>query len=73
MEIDMKKVMAAILLLTLTFIVIGCIEDETPKKGSINQPSTASSPTATPTELNLKIDETAKTSKLEVTIISAEI
>ena len=69
----MNKVIAAILLLTLIFIVIGCVEDETPTKGLANQPSATSSPTATPTELNLKIGETAKTSELEVTIISAEM
>ena len=51
----MKKIIAAILLMALISIVIGCIEDETP------------------IELNLKIGETAKTSKLEVTIISAEM
>ncbi len=71
----MKKVKTAILLLILIFFVIGCVEDETPTKGTTYQPSTTSSPTATatPTELNLKIGETAKTSELEVTIISAEM
>jgi len=44
----MNKVKTAILLLLLIFLVIGCVEDETPTKGTTNQPSTTSYPTITP-------------------------
>ena len=43
-----NKVKTAILLLILVLLVIGCVEDETPTKGTTNQPSTTSYPTTTP-------------------------
>ena len=46
--------------------------DDTPTKGGSDQLGTPSSSVAPPTELNLKINEIAKTNKLEILILSAE-
>lgn len=46
--------------------------DDTPVNGGSNQQATPPSSVAPPIELNLKINEIAKTSELEISILSAE-
>lgn len=56
-------------------IVLGCVGEESPTKAPSTQTTQAATPIATqtsPTELNLKVGETAKTSKIEVSVISAQ-
>jgi len=60
---------AAILVLGI-FLASGCIETGPLTKGET--PTETEAPAKTPTELELKIGETAKTSVLEVTVLSAE-
>jgi len=58
------------LFITIIFIG-GCISEESPTKVPvITQPIETQS--QTPTELNLNVGETAKTSKIEVTVFSAQ-
>jgi hypothetical protein len=70
-------------LLALLFVIListsGCVsEGSLTKAPSVNQPSETPATTPqetqpqTPTELNLRIGETAKTSKIEVTVYSAQ-
>lgn len=68
----------AILLIGVVF-VSGCISPESPTKApTTTQPSETQETTppttqpTTPTELNLNVGETAKTSKIEVTIFSVQ-
>ncbi|HID40167.1 MAG TPA: DUF4352 domain-containing protein [Calditrichaeota bacterium] len=68
----------AILLIGVVF-VSGCVSEESPTKATTpTQPSETPETTppttqsTTPTELNLNIGETAKTSKIEVTVFSAQ-
>ena len=70
----MKNIgLIAVILIASIVLFTGCLEEETPTKVEELTPT----PEATPeeelvTELNLKIGETAQTSKMEVTVISAE-
>lgn len=68
----------AFLLITVVFMS-GCVSQESPTKSpTTTQPSETPKTTppttqpTTPTELNLKVGETAKTSKIEVTVRSAQ-
>lgn len=65
----------SIIFLALIFMSVGCIEEETPVKAP--ETTTQLEETPIPTlkvisELNLKIGDTARTSKTLITIISAE-
>jgi len=62
----------AIMILGIVFIS-GCVQEETPTKIPATQPTQTQQTTQSeaPSELSLKIGETAKTSKIEVTVISA--
>lgn len=60
-------------------VVSGCVSEESPTNApTTTQPSKSPESTLqesqpqTPTELNLEVGETAKTSKIEVTVISAK-
>ena len=70
----MKNIgLIAVILIASIVLFTGCLEEETPTKVEELTPT----PEATPeeefvTELNLNIGETAQTSKMEVTVISAE-
>lgn len=71
------KVIGIIALVLVSAIALGCVEEESPSKAPTTQTTTKATTQATqtpasPTELNLKIGETAKTSKIEVTVISAQ-
>ncbi len=63
-----------LVLITGIIFVSGCVEEENPTKAPTTQQSETPPTTQpeTPTELNLKVGETAKTSEIEVTVISAK-
>lgn len=75
--------MVAIILASV--LVLGCVEEESPTKAPATQTTTQTTTQATtrataqetqtpvtPTELNLKVGEIAKTSKIEVNVITAQ-
>jgi len=71
-----KNIASLIAIVAIIAVVAfaGCVEEETPVKSPETTPSTE---TVTPTqktaaELNLKVGETANTSKIAVTVISAK-
>jgi len=82
-----KNIVGLIALVAVVVVAMfaGCVEEETPTKvpetttppAETTTPIPTLTPTATPTletptELSLKVGETAKTSKVEVTVISAK-
>ena len=65
----------AIVAIAAAVMFAGCVEEEPPTKAPETTTPPAETPTPTsevPTELSLKIGETAKTSKIEVTVKSIE-
>ncbi len=60
-------------MLLLLILASGCVKVEKPTGQLQNYSNSQSSDNQPPTEINLEIGETAKTSKIEVTVISAEI
>ncbi len=65
--------MIAILLASVA--VLGCVSEESPAKAPSTQTTQAVTPIVTqtsPAELNLKVGETAKTSKIEVTVVAVQ-
>lgn len=64
--------MVAIILASV--LALGCVEEESPTKAPATTQATAqvTQTPATPTELNLKVGEIAKTSKIEVNVITAQ-
>jgi len=63
------------LVLLLPVFVSGCVSEDTPTKveTTIQQGGEVTTTTVKTTEIKLKIGETAKTSKVEVTVISANV
>jgi len=72
-----NRVLFLALLLIAAVLISGCVSQDSPSKASSTQLSGTPTPTpqqtqpTTPTELNLRIGETARTAKIEVTVISA--
>ena len=70
-----KNIASLISLVAIIAVVVfaGCVEEETPVKSPETTPSTETvTPIQkTPIELNLKVGETANTSKIVVTVMSA--
>lgn len=65
----------AIVAVVAVAMFAGCVEEETPTKvpETTTPPAETATPTPeVPTELSLKVGETAKTSKIEGTVISAK-
>ncbi len=71
-----KNIASLIAIVAIIAVVVfaGCVEEETPVKSpETNPPTETATPTQkTPTGLNLKVGETANTSKIAVTVISAK-
>lgn len=70
------KVLGIIAIILVSVLALGCVE-ESPSKAPATQTTTqatmqATQTPATPTELNLKIGEIAKSSKIEVNVITAQ-
>ncbi len=69
------KFIGIIAIVLASVIALGCVEEESPIKAPSTQITQESTPVTTPTpssELNLKVGETAKTTKIEVSVISAQ-
>ncbi len=78
-EVKIKVLTLLIFTFIATILIGGCIQEETPKKVSASQSTethqtiqSESIESEPPTELDLKIGETAKTSTIEVTVFSAQ-
>ena len=66
-----KNIILLTLFLTLIVFLSGCVDSGTPEKATTTQQATTTvTPTTISTELILKVGETAKTSKIEVTVFS---
>jgi len=67
----MKAKVVLLLLLILAIVLSGCVSQESPERATTTPTTPTEQPPAPPSELKLKVGETAKTSKVQVTVIAA--
>jgi hypothetical protein len=67
----MKRLLLLLSLITV-IVISGCTNQEGPQKADTTATSSPTTTATSPTELTLKVGETAKTSKIEVTVITAQ-